>query len=427
MSIPLSSTFTTKSVTGTPSFGNQTTTPAIISKPAVPAKPTTTTTSSSPLFTLNGGPTAPALGNQTTTPVRSSGSGALGALKSFGSTLAGAFGGNTGGQANASSAFDDIPNPFSAPPVYSSYGGKTGVDTTTYGTNIPKGQSSLPGADYSGPQYQAASAVTNAGTAAKASRESQAAALLGQISNQKKSQLATDAVTDASATSEYDPEHVKAINDAKAQQIALESQYQALLAPSSEEQAAQAQADALTSAEGQVNSDLNQKVTDVNKEPVPLGFLQGWGTTFNKDATAKLQTLASQKVPIQLQLARLAATRQAALGVNKERVSNAKDAVTQAYSTYDAQQKLKQPYNLSAGETRYDANGKVIAKGQTAAKNYTATNIPSKEKSDLTADILAGHSLSQIIGAYPDVDSSYISSLKGQLIPKSSTILNPFA
>lgn len=422
-----SPTFSTP-VVKAPVFTSQTSTPATTTKPTAPVN-----NSSTPLFNLTNSPigAGPAFGTANSTSSQISGGGLgssiRGALGALGSYLGS---GNSSGGGNTASATDAFSTPTPPQPT-STYNGRTGVDTTTYGTTIPKGQTSIPGSDFSGSQYQQADAVTQAGATAKANREAQASALLAQIQeNNKKNALTATTDTTADALSTYDPENAKAVNDAKAQEAALESNYQALLAPTAEEQAAQAQADQLTAAEGQVNADLNQKVTEVNKEPVPLGFLQGWGTTFNKDATAKLQTIASQKVPIQQQLARLAATRQAALGVTKDRVTNAKDAVTQAYNTYDKQKDLASPYTLSAGQSRYDANGKLIASNAKAQSNYTATTIPSGVRNDVQADILAGHSLSAIINAYPDVDSSYISTLKNQLVPPkkaSSTIANPFA
>lgn len=356
----------------------QTSTPVVITSAPSQKAPATFNLINNPL--AKGGSSIG--GTQTSTPsqiasgggIGSLASGALSALQRAGSSVSGLFGSNTGSNSSLAAGVGLADAPAAPPPTYSSYGGNTGVDQTTYGTTMPKGQTSLPGADTSGPQYQVANAVNDAATKAKATREAQAAVLQAQIEQNKKDTAAQSAVSQATTDSTYDPSKVTAINDAKTQQAALEAQYQSLLQPSAEEQAAQAQEDQLTAGESQVNADLNQKVTDVNKEAIPLGFLQGWGTTFNKDATAKLQTIASQKVPLQLQLARLAATRQAAMGVTKDRVDNAKDAVSQAYSTYDTQHKDKQTaaqnvVTQAAAQKKFDEDVREFGI-TTAQKNY---------------------------------------------------------
>lgn len=57
----------------------------------------------------------------------------------------------------------------------------------------------------------------------------------------------------------------------------------------------------------------------------------------------------------------------------------------------------------------------------TKSSSYTATSIPSDIKTDLIDDITRGASLSDIYAAYPEVSSSYVSSLYNSLKKKKST------
>lgn len=178
-----------------------------------------------------------------------------------------------------------------------------------------------------------------------------------------------------------DPFLLQLQEDAKRQEREyekLQKDIEELSQPSAEVSAAQEEENRLITQEHQINADLNQKVTDVGREPIPQGFVQGWGNTFNKDANAKLQTIAAQKVPIQMKLASMQAKRQAAMDVVKSRqgaMGNRSDkASDRLYNYQDDERKRKQkaldPYTLSEGQTRYDP---LTGTSTKAPKTYKAT------------------------------------------------------
>lgn len=370
-------------------------------------------------------------------------SGALGAIQRAGSSLASSYSGGQSGSANAYSALSALDgaqanpeNPFAG--SADTYKGTPGTSYSTFAPSIAKGQTSIsPDLPTNNPAFQEREANKQILRDAETKRNAEAATLQAQLVIKQKelkdAQVAADLGVSAynpNKPDSYDPSKDSNVKSLQAQYDAMDKEYQKLLLPSEEELAAKEKEDALAAEEAGVNASLNQKVTDVNKEPVPLGFLQGWGTTFNKDAAAKLQTIGAAKIPIQQQLARLAATRQSAMDVQKQRLNSAKDAVSTAQSIYkeraDREDKKNEPFNLSAGQTRYDGNGGILARSAASKSNYTSTNIPS----DLKAELLQNAknvSLGALYDAYPDVSSSYLQSIWNSLHPKSSSgVTNPF-
>lgn len=77
-----------------------------------------------------------------------------------------------------------------------------------------------------------------------------------------------------------------------------------------------------------------------------------------------------------------------------------------------------------------DKNSIINNRGKTgnpSGKNYTATNIPDDIAKDLRDDIGSKKfTLEEIYAAYPEVSSSYVSSLFNSLQPKNGELVNPF-
>jgi hypothetical protein len=137
----------------------------------------------------------------------------------------------------------------------------------------------------------------------------------------------------------------------------LQKEIERLSKPTPEVLAAQEEENRLIAAEQGVNAELNQKVVDVEGEPIPQGFQTGWGNTFNKQANAKLGTIAAQKVPLQLKLANLQAQRAAAMDVVKSKQivigSKASKSSDRAYDYQMDEKKRKQQLEDKAMDKRY--------------------------------------------------------------------------
>lgn len=129
------------------------------------------------------------------------------------------------------------------------------------------------------------------------------------------------------------------------QQQKIQKQMNRLMQESQAEEDTQSQIDALANDERLVAAGLEQKTQDVNAEPIPMAYLQGWGTTFNKQANAKLQGIAATRVPLEVRLANLQQKRQSALDVVKssydEAKSRAKESRQRGYDLADYATKRK--------------------------------------------------------------------------------------
>lgn len=218
-----------------------------------------------------------------------------------------------------------------------SYKGRAGVSTSLYTKSAPRGSSDIDVTNSTGQRPSKAGgsvkdSLVNTINTTKTKKEAQQTALQSTIVGLEKQ---------AEDVAAYNPEDVQAISDLNAQIASINKMLEDSQQLTPEEQATQQQLDALLSAEGQVNAGLNQKITDVNAEPISSKLLEGWGTTFNKDANAKLQTIGANKLPLQLQLSRLQSKRQAATDVSKTKLGSLRDERGYKTDIYGEQYKRK--------------------------------------------------------------------------------------
>lgn len=252
---------------------------------------------------------------------------------------------------------------------------------------------------------------------------------------------AAQAVSQAT-TSDDKAYYQKQFDDAKAQSEKIDAEVARLSQMTPEEQQAFNQNDQIGNDIAQVGADVTGKVADVNTLPIAQNYLTGWGNEFNKEGNAKIQALSAARLPIQQQLSRLQAQRQSSLDVAKGKLNrnqNLSDTAARNLESYSSEQRKRQQaladeasktgnFTLSPGQQQY-VNGKLVASApekKTAQTTYPttqygSTNIPSKIKSDLTADIgKQGITLNQLYSAYPEVSTTYIDQIYRSLHPASS-------
>lgn len=238
--------------------------------------------------------------------------------------------GNEASPATADNGISERPS-FKPDTVQTTVNGAPAMERTEYFATAPKGPTNFnTGGNEEGYANRALNQDFIANT--EAQRQATVRDLQGQLAalQAQQAQQPTTPLTDGLYSPDEDPT-IKKDNDnlARLQRKLLEAQQE-----SPEALAAQEEENKIIAAEQEVNAGLNQKLVDVGKEPIPLGFIQGWGTTFNKDANAKLQTLAAQKVPLVQKLANLQSKKQAALDLVKSQIDMKKDKRDRATDIY---------------------------------------------------------------------------------------------
>ena len=142
------------------------------------------------------------------------------------------------------------------------------------------------------------------------------------------------------------------LQDLEAQLRALQQTFTQALTPSEKELSVQQQLqNIITSAELGINK--------VREQPIATSFISGQSAAIQRQA-------ATSARPLQTQLADIQARRQAAIDVGGAQLGFAESALERAEA------RLKQPagFTLGEGQTRFDAQGNVIAQGQEAAEDF---------------------------------------------------------
>lgn len=274
-------------------------------------------------------------------------------------------------------------------PTLSTYGGRTGTDSTTYYGGTPlsleaqaKAMSNQANPNVA-PQRQSNRAIISMEEESAPRRKAEADAASAEAERIKQARDA--AATAALVQSPDDPEQLEQKRyDQEAK--TLENQYQAMLReverlskPSEEYLRALEEETLLSEEENSVKTGLSSSLNEVNNQPIPQGFLTGQGARLQNLANTSLDRIAGQKVTLQQRLANEQQRRAAAMDVAKLGLSRAgsrsDNASSRAFDYGQDQKKREQTladkereraektYSVSAGETIYDAQGKVIAKG----------------------------------------------------------------
>lgn len=317
---------------------------------------------------------------------RSSGGGSSNPLSSAYNALQGAIGGND------STSYADYGTP-------DSYKGTPGTSSSVFSP----GQGASLEAQAQGRDDTAAGVQTSqtkerlnqtVNDAAK-TRQTQLADLQAQLAT-KQAELKSSQDATAVADDVYDPDKQDNLIKINDQVTALEKAMENANKETPEEVQAKTALDKITADEAAVNAGLTEKVTEVNKEAIPQGFLSGWGTTFNKDANSKLTTLAANKIPLTQQLATAQAKRQAAMDVVKTKLADAKESRTRATDIYQTNYTTKNKKKETAATNRYKTIGDGTQLYDTVTGKVIAENSKSYAPSSGSKSSNSGPSQSEI-------------------------------
>jgi len=241
-------------------------------------------------------------------------------------------------------------------PNQTDYEGQTGIEQTSY---------RMPGQKEDIQKQQLSEA------------QSKLVAIQKQLDEQK--QAATEAVA---TTPEEQDDIDTELERIDRQERALEREYERLLKQSNEETQTQSQIDALSSQEAAIEAGAREGITNVEGQPIAQGFITGQSAGIQKMANARLESVAAQKIPLNLRLARAQAQRQAALDVAKNRLSSIGDKrklfedrrkERKNDLRYQQEQDRLGQFELGEGQTRYDKNGRVIANRPKTPSTSTKT------------------------------------------------------
>lgn len=233
------------------------------------------------------------------------------------------------------------PLPPPKPPVADSGDGPIvaqGQTTVDGQTGIEKKSYTMPGQKGLTPQEQLSQA------------QSSLIAMQSQLGERK--QAATEAAATATTPEELDDTEAE-LERIDRQERALERQYEKLLQQSGEETQAQSQIDALTAQEAAIEAGAREGITNVEGQPIAQGFITGQSAGIQKMANSRLESVAAQKIPLNLQLARAQSQRQAALDVAKNRLSN----ISEKRRLYEDRRKERKS-DLRYNQERADADRK---------------------------------------------------------------------
>lgn len=215
--------------------------------------------------------------------------------------------------------------------------------------------------------------------------QAQASVIAMQNQLSEKKQAAAEAAATATTPEEQD-DIDRELERIDRQERALEREYERLLRQSDEESQTQSQIDALSSQEAAIEAGAREGITNVEGQPIAQGFITGQSAGIQKMANARLESVAAQKIPLNLRLARAQAQRQAALDVAKNRLSSIGDRrklfedrrkERKNDLRYQQEQDRLGQFELGEGQTRYDRYGRVIA---SRPKTQTTSTKTSKYK-----------------------------------------------
>lgn len=145
------------------------------------------------------------------------------------------------------------------------------------------------------------------------------------------------------------------------------------LKPSTEENQAQSQLDALTGKIGNINASRDLGIQDINEQPIATPFLTGQATAITNRAAVQAGALGAQATPLRSQLAMAQAKRQSAMDVSK------------AALEYATNQEKNQFTTLPGGSALYNnKTGQIVAQNPTDFASNTNAAFSTAGKTPIT-------------------------------------------
>ena len=169
----------------------------------------------------------------------------------------------------------------------------------------------------------------------------------------------------------YNPEGQSQISTLSAQIKAMEEEIARVQQDSPELQAATQAIQKKIAEEAMIKANLTQGVANVQDQPIAQGFISGQSAALERQAQAKLQTNAAQRIPLQQQLATEQAKKQTAIDVVKTKYGGLADERGRLEDIYKtnyqrANTVVDRNYQLKGGTTTTTAGlntGKTFVSG----------------------------------------------------------------